>query len=252
MIIRDSRRLAQFSCVVLLLLALGSPAFAQHNDADRGVNHDHGGSHAVSTTGPLWEGSREGKAYSEFNHHVAGLAVLVIGLTELREAMGLAWLPWSRFLLPAALLGIGAFLAVWSDHEAWPIGSLSFADTFLGHDPEMMQHKLYAVLALTVGAIEWLRRSGRLRGAAWSIPLPIFAVIGGLVLFVHMHGPHPSAHKIALHHAAMGTMAVLAGSSRLVSTRGSDLLGTRVRVNWSFVWAGFILLIGMQLLLYSE
>ena len=45
---------------------------------------------------------------------------------------------------------------------------------------------------------------------------PAFAVIGGLMLFMHSHGAHPSAQKIAMDHAIMGTMAILAGSSRLI------------------------------------
>ena len=37
------------------------------------------------------------------------------------------------------------------------------------------------------------------------------------MLFGHSHGFHPSAQKIAMHHAIMGTMAVTAGSTKLVS-----------------------------------
>ena len=38
------------------------------------------------------------------------------------------------------------------------------------------------------------------------------------MLFGHSHGFHPSAQKIAMHHAIMGTMALTAGSSKLFST----------------------------------
>ena len=110
-----------------------------------------------------------------------GLFVLLIALTELREALALTLLAWSRFLLPAAMLGAGGFLLVWSDHEAWPIGSLSFAQTFLGNDHEILQHKAYGVLLFSVGMVESLRRAGRLAHTFWTAPLPVFAIIGGLM-----------------------------------------------------------------------
>lgn len=252
MIIGDSRHLARFTRVILLVLTCVIPSFAQHNDMDHGLNHDHGGSQTVSTTSPLWEGSPEGRAYSEFNHRLAGVAVIMIGLTELHEAVRLSWLPLTRFLLPASMLGAGAYFMIWSDHDAWPVGSLSFTQTFSGADLEMVQHKIYTLLMLSIGTIELFRRAGYFTHLIWRAPLPLFAIIGGLLLFAHLHGPHPSAHKIALHHAVIGTMAVLAGSSKLASTRVTDLWGTLGRVNWSLVWAGFILLIGIQLLVYSE
>ena len=71
------------------------------------------------------------------------------------------------------------------------------------------------------------------------------------MLFAHSHGGHPSAHKIAMDHAIMGTMAVTAGSSKLLSDlfRSPSPAGSS---KWELPWAVLILLIGMQLLMYSE
>ena len=208
-----------------------------HQDAS---GHNHAG-----VAGPGWEGSPEGKAYSEFNHHTAGVFVLLIGLSEIRYALALTTLAWTRLLMPMAMIGSGGFLLIWSDHEAWPIGSLSFVQTFFGTDWEIVQHKLYAVLFLLVGSIELLRRTGRLAQAWWRIPLPVCAILGGLALFLHSHGAHPAAHKIAIHHTLMGIMAITAGSSKLVS----ELPG---RSRWGLAWASLILVIGLQLLVYTE
>src|SRR5437016_10529331 len=93
--------------VILLLLFTASSLLAQHQ---------HG-----TVTAPQWAGSAEGKAYSEFNHHIAGVFVLLIGLSELRGALAVSMLAWSRFLLPLAMLGAGGYLMIWSDHDAWPI-----------------------------------------------------------------------------------------------------------------------------------
>ena len=145
----------------------------------------------------------------------------------------------------------GLFLLIWSDHDSWPIGSMTFAQTFFGSDPEVLQHKTYGVLAFAVGTIEYLRRLGWFAHAVWMVPLPIFAVVGGLMLFAHSHGDHPAADKIALHHALMGTMAITAGSSKLISGWRQRQLATE-RSYWELLWAGLVLVIGVQLLFYSE
>jgi len=244
------------SLVVGFLGLDGTLLFAQHgepsHDASAGESPAHGHDHHALTLSPdSWEGSQAGVAYSEFNHHLAGLFVLLIGFSEMAQAVRAQSLGWARMLLPAALLGAATFLLIWSDHEAWPIGSLSFAETFFGNDHEILQHKTYGLLALTVGLIELYRRLDRVVHAGWLVPLPLFAMIGGLMLFTHSHGAHPSAQKIAMHHAVMGTLAVSAGSSKLASA-WSGAFGGWSRSRWEKVWAGLILLIGIQLLFYSE
>lgn len=244
-----------FFLPIVLLLMIAGPASAQHGDASHESAPSHGEAHADSHTrapGPHWEGSAEGIAYSNFNHHLAGIFVLVIGLTELWGALGIGMLAWSRFLLPAAMFGAGIFLLIWSDHEAWPIGSMSPAQTLFGGDWEIMQHKTYAVLMLSVGTIEGLRWLGRLRHVFWSLPFPAFAIIGGLMLFLHSHGDHPSAHEIAMNHAIMGTLAVAAGFCKLVSVRTVAKGNGNTVLRWELAWAGCILLVGLQLLFYSE
>jgi len=221
----------------------------EHHASPNTANHDH---HPSSTeTGSGWEGSAEGTAYSEFNHHLAGVLVLLIGVSELSYALRLSSFAWTRLLLPASLGASGIFLLIWSDHEAWPIGWMGFVDTFFGPDHEIVQHKTYGIIALAIGAIETFRRFGRAHHPLWTVPLPLFAVIGGLMLFGHSHGTHPAAHKIFIHHTIMGSLAVSAGSSKLAAgwiTTGADHGESR----WEILWAGLICLIGMQLLIYSE
>jgi putative copper resistance protein D len=182
--------------------------------------HVHQGEHSHTIASGQWEGSAEGIAYSEFNHALAGLGVILVGLTELRTAMGWTALAWSRWLLPAALVGSGIFLLIWSDHEAWPIGLL-----------------------------QW----------AWSTLLPGFALIGGGMLFLHMHGPHPSGHQIQIHHNVMGTLALLGGLAwfagewlhRPVQTAPTPHT-QESRSVLKILWAVVVIIIGVQLLVYSE
>ena len=241
------------SACFLVLSCIASSALAQSADHSHVSSADAHGSHHESGTasGTQWEGSREGIAYSEFNHHLAGVFLLLIGLSELRQALGWPLLAWTRFLLPGALVVAGLFLLIWSDHDSWPIGSMTFAQTFFGSDPEVLQHKIYGVLALGVGTIESLRRLGWFAHAVWTVPLPLFAVVGGVMLFGHSHGDHPAAHKIALHHFLMGTMAITAGSSKLISGWRQRQLATE-RSYWELIWASLVLVIGAQLLFYSE
>jgi hypothetical protein len=254
--LQGSHRSCWISFVVLVgRLVSATPLWAQHDQqhqasVQQAVSPDHR-HHGTVGDQTRWEGSVAGIAYSEFNHHLTGMLVLIIGLSELRQALAIPFWAWTRFFLPGALLSSGFFLFVWSDHEAWPIGSLSFMQTFFGSDSEIFQHKSYALLSLTVGAIELLRRFRQLGHAGWATPLPVFAIIGGLMLFGHSHGLHPSADKIALDHAIMGTMAVTAGSCKLLSDWFRSP-SNRQASRWELFWAGLLLLIGIQLIIYAE
>ena len=244
-----------FAILLCLFLSIG-PLWAQYDEHDQTsahdevviTDHEHHGA-AGSLAG--WEGSIAGIAYSEFNHHLTGMLVLIIGLSELRQSLAIPFWAWTRFLLPGALLTAGSFLLVWSDHDAWPIGSMSFIQTFFGSDSEIFQHKSYGLLSFTVGTTELFRRLGHIRNAVWVAPLPLFAIIGGMMLFAHSHGGHPSAHKIAMDHAIMGTMAVIAGSSKLLSNWFRSPSHAQSS-KWELLWPFLLLLIGIQLLLYSE
>jgi len=232
-----------------------TPVFAQHGDEEHNPIHEtmasgHA-SHAGSPGAPAWEGSAEGIAYSEFNHHLAGVLVLLMGLAELAQASRLPSLGWLKVLLHLSMLIAGLFLLIWSDHEAWPIGSLSFSQTYFGEDHEILQHKTFGVLLLVVGTVELLRRYGRLTHFVWTVPLPLLATVAGAMLFGHSHGLHPSAQKIAVHHAMMGTVALVAGSSKFLS--GWFHPSSRSpHVTWEWIWGGLVFGLGILLLWYSE
>jgi hypothetical protein len=243
--------MTRLGAVVFAILMAAAPV-SPHEGSEPPMSHEHGASHrhAMANSADHWEGSREGKAYSNFNHHLAGVFVLLIGLSEIRYGVAVSVLAWTRFFLPVFMVSVGVFLLIWSDHEGWPFGS-TFSQAFFTGEWETIQHKWFGILALLIGLIEWLRRTGHLSGRGWKFPLPAFAIVGGLSLFLHSHGANPSAHKIALHHAVMGIMAVTAGSSKFVSN-WNGTLGTGKSSRWELAWAALVLLIGIQLLIYSE
>jgi hypothetical protein len=126
------------------------------------------------------------KPASELNHHLAGYALIAIGAlviagysSEKLRPLQLVW----PFLFVAA----GLFLAAWSDAEIWPRGDLSWR-FLIHHDLEARQHKIYAILLILIGIIEYLRVRGKL-SRFWRISaFPLLALVGAILLLFHNHG----------------------------------------------------------------
>jgi putative copper resistance protein D len=249
----------QWACSLSLLLlivvlsinlptasAQAQPHSSYHSSSKAGIGGD-----AESTHEDQWEGSVQGTAYSEFNHRFVGLLVLLFGLGEFGYALRYQLPFWIRLVLPSALAVIGPYLLIWSDHEAWPIGSLTFIQTFSGQDPEIIQHKFYGVLGSIASVSEMLRRTGRVRHPAWAAPLFILGLGGSLLLFVHSHEHQPGNHMIDLHHTLLGSFGIGAAVSNAMVSWASGASEQTVK-RWEVAWAGFVMVIGLQLLIYNE
>ena len=241
-------------------LHLGVPsAWAEpHSISEEETHHNHTAhfQDAAPQAGQ-WEGSPEGIAYSEFNHALAGIGVILVGVSEWQSAMGWQTFMWIRWLLPGSLIGSGIFLLIWSDHLAWPIGSWTLAETLSGKDPEMLQHKIFGILALAVGLAEGFLRAGKLSHVFWRSLLPGFALVGGLMLFRHMHGLHPGGHDIQTHHNIMGTLALAGGLAWFAGefiprSHAALQMASRVKFAFKILWAFLVITIGVQLFFYSE
>ena len=146
------------------------------------------------------------KRESEFNHHLAGLLVLVAGLLILADGSIRQRWAVGRHVWPICFLVSGVFLLIFSDTELWPFGEQSWYFG-LTHHTEVLQHKVFAVLLLAVGVIELQRARGILkaRWAGWVFP--IVASAGSLLLLFHEHqgdmtGPNHMElmHRIQSQH----------------------------------------------------
>lgn len=223
-----------------------TPAGQQVVSSEPGVSSDH-----HNHPGGRWEGSPEGIAFSEFNHHFAGVSDMLFGFAELSIALEHPMSVWTRLALPAILGVVGVYNIIWSDHDAWPIGTLSFAETFSGQDREIIEHKFSGIIAIVMAVCEALRRTGRVRHPAWAAPLVFLTLVGSLLLFVHSHANHPGAARIDLHHAVLGGVGVFAGLSKGLA---SWLPGVspQVRKWWDVAWGGCVVLFGLLLVVYSE
>jgi len=125
------------------------------------------------------------KAPSEFNHHAAGWALIGVGCLVLIACMS-PNLRVVRFFWPALFLLMGLFLALWSDAEIWPRGNMTWA-WLLHHDQEAGQHKIYSLLLIAIGVVEYLRARGSLNRFWRASAFPLLATIGAAFLLVHDH-----------------------------------------------------------------
>lgn len=202
-------------------------------------------------TGGHGEGSPDEMDFTEFHHHVAGFFILVFGLAELGNALRYPLPIWTRFILPGALSVIGLFVLFGDDHSALPVGSINFVEIFSGQDRELIEHKLYGLLSITIAIFEALRRSERVRHPLLAAPLVLLTFAGSLWLFIHSHGDHPALTKIQLQHSMLGIVGIGAALSKGLA---SWLPGASPSVTkrWEVAWAGSEILFGLLLLVYSQ
>jgi hypothetical protein len=126
------------------------------------------------------------KSASEFNHHIAGWVMIGIGLLALAALLSPGF-KFQKYLWPLLFILGGLFLAIWSDAEIWPRGNLSWAWLFQ-HDAEARQHKIYSLLLIALGIVEYIRVRGLLP-RFWKIwAFPVIAILGAGMLLIHDHG----------------------------------------------------------------
>jgi putative copper resistance protein D len=193
------------SVIVFFVLAPQFVLRAQ-DDAMRGI-HDGMSMPMDRTVDSATQAALEAwKRESEFNHHLAGLLVLVAGLLILADGSIRQRWAVGRHVWPICFLVSGVFLLIFSDTELWPFGEQSWYFG-LTHHTEVLQHKVFAVLLLAVGVIELQRARGILkaRWAGWVFP--IVASAGSLLLLFHEHqggmtGPNHMElmHRIQSQH----------------------------------------------------
>jgi len=125
------------------------------------------------------------KAPSEFNHHIAGWALIGVGMLVLASQFS-PRLRAFRYVLPVLFIGVGIFLAAWSDGEIWPRGNLNWL-WLIQHDAEARQHKIYSLLLIAIGTVEYFRMRGSLPKSWRTWAFPALAVLGAGMLLMHDH-----------------------------------------------------------------
>jgi hypothetical protein len=195
---------------------------------------------------------RADKRESEFNHHLAGVMLILAALFFLaQERLARRW-PAANYAWAACLLFAGFFLLVFSDTEIWPFGYQSFYFA-LTHNPEVAQHKTFAAILLGLGVVATMRTSGRLR-AAWSAWLfPVLALGGATLLLFHhhggMHGPDAMQTMVRVQQQHLRFAGVGAG---VAVAKGVADSSEKWRPLFDRLWPLFMIALGVLLLLYTE
>lgn len=184
-------------------------------------------------------------AWSEFNHHWAGIAVLLIGLVALIDRT--RWLPATRHW-PLLFLGLAAFVIIRSDPEAWPLGSLGFWESL--RDPEVAQHRVFSLLPITFGLFEWAVRTERLK-ARWAAQVfPLLVAAGGTIMLTHSHSLGNVKQELLIEwtHIPVAVLGIAAGWARWLEIRLPEPRGRF----YGWLWPILFMVIGAAMLIYRE
>ena len=187
------------------------------------------------------------KAWSEYNHHWAGIVVLAMGMLALVAQAGHA--SWARNW-PFAFFGLSAFLFLRSDPETWPLGPVGFWATLA--DPEVLLHRFFAVLVIALAVFEWRVQTGRVASGRGRLIFPVLVAVSGALLLTHSHSLGNLREELLaeLSHIPLAILAVTAGWSRWLELRLPS--ENRARNVMGTLWPVCFVLIGAVLLNYRE
>lgn len=187
------------------------------------------------------------RAWSEYNHHWAGVIVLAAGLLALFSR-------WRQFKLarhwPLLFIGLAVFILLRADPENWPLGPRPFWASFSA--PDVLQHRIYAVLIVAFAIFEWAAETGRLKWQFASCIFPLICAAGGALLLTHSHalGNIKEEMLAEMSHSPIALLGATAGWSRWLELR-LDEKTTTTKIA-SYLWPICLILVGALLLDYRE
>ena len=183
------------------------------------------------------------RAWSEYNHHWAGVFVLAMGLLACLERAGVrAARHW-----PLVFLGLAAFLFARNDPRAWPLGPAGFWESMTL--PDVLQHRAFVLLIVAFGIFEWSVRTGRLRPRPWSFVFPLLGAVGGGLLLTHSHAMFNLKDEFLTEvtHAPLGVLGAFMSWARWAELRLPD---AGAAAGW--IWRVCLVAVGVLLLVYRE
>ena len=195
-------------------------------------------------SGEIPERNAADVAWSEYNHHWAGLFVLIVGALALLNRAGIGW---ARHW-PLAFLGLAVFLFLRSDPEVWPLGEQPFFASF--RDVEVLQHRMFVVIIVVFAFFEWGVRTGRIRRPGAGLVFPLMTATGGALLLTHSHAIANVKDQllIELTHTPLALAGIGGGWARWLELR----LRGRGAVVAGWAWPVCFMLVGVILMLYRE
>lgn len=193
------------------------------------------------------------KRESEFNHHLAGFFVTLAGIFIFAQDRFAKRWPRVRYAWPMCFLAAGLFVLVFSDTEIWPFGPQTpwYAIT---HNAEDLQHKIFAVILLALGYVEFQRTRGQFKAPWTAWFFPVVGAAGAILLLFHEH----SGNMQAPH--AMETMEHIQAQHRWFATTGLGIAVTNglaeTPQKWQQlfkkIWPALLIVLGVLLMQYTE
>lgn len=186
-------------------------------------------------------------AWSEYNHHWAGLIVLLAGglalLSRFRP------LRWARFW-PISFAGLSVFILLRADPENWPLGPRPFWKSF--YAPDVLQHRMYAALILGFAVFECAVQSGRVRAKWARLAFPLMCAVGAALLLTHNHALGNIKEELLaeMSHSSLALLGATAGWARWLELRLPRPDGERRLAG--YVWPVALMMAGLVLLDYRE
>jgi copper resistance protein D len=195
---------------------------------------------------PMGDSDAMDREWSEYNHHWAGLIVLLAGMLALLSRV--PGMRWARFW-PLSFAGLSVFIVLRADPESWPIGPRPFWASFSA--PDVLAHRVAALLILCFAAFECAVQAGKLR-ARWAVMIfPAMCALGAAVLLTHNHAASDNQEDLlaSLSHTLIALLGATAGWARWLELRLPPGRASRIA---GYLWPLFLSAAGLVLLNYRE
>ncbi len=217
---------------------------------------------AAKKAGFIWEakdhgghgggGADDHDEWSEMNHAFSGvclLALVILGVLQLAIKQPPAIVRFGPVFIWLALF---VFLFVRSDRGAWPLGPVSWWDSFRDWDTAQHRAGIGMILAIAIGDYVRIKRGTPINPALGKWGVLVIGVAGSAMLFTHLHTTIDPAHyaivnRMNVQHLGMATSALGFALSKFVWETW------RTPRNWGqYLWLIFLGMLGMFLTLYVE
>ena len=193
------------------------------------------------------------KRESEGNHHLIGFFLVLAGVFILVQDTLKKRFRGVSYAWPVSFLISGLFVLVYSDTELWPFGPKPWIYGTITN-PEVIQHKIFAVLLLGLGLVEMQRARERLKAtwAAWVFP--VLAAAGSVLLLFHSHsaGMHVENHMAIMARIQAEHLSYAATGFGIGLSKGLAEIRTKWQTVFAKLWPTLLIVLGVLLMLYTE
>jgi len=150
---------------------------------------------------------------------------------------------------PVVFAGLAVLIVLRADPECWPLGPRPFWASM--YAPDVLQHRLFALLILAFAAFEWGNQTGRFQSRWAATVFPLLCAAGGALLLTHNHSIGNIKEELLaeMSHTPIALLGATAGWSRWLELRLPDQRESRLA---SYIWPLCFIMVGLVLLNYRE